>query len=847
MINICNIFVGMKIRTAFLVFLLDIFFVNIYGQAPSFYSSSDIFARIQKLRVLGSVLYLAAHPDDENNRLLTWLSKDQLLRTGYLSLTRGDGGQNLIGNEQGVELGLIRTQELLAARKVDGAEQFFSRAYDFGFSKSTDEAIKLWGKEKILADIVWVIRNFKPDVIITRFPADSRAGHGQHSASTVLGVEAFTLAGDIKAFPGQYRYGVRPWKTKRIVWNNYNRNGETPPAGSILLDVGGYSQSIGKSYGEIAAESRSQHKTQGFGAGATIGRQIESFTHLAGSEARSNVLEGLVTGWERINAPEIAVSIDKILSAFSIPDPSRSLPALIALYKQILALKESDWKTIKLNELKEIIGLCSGIWMEAYADEPFAVQGDKVRIKFNFNNRLGIQATLLGIVIDKKQVPTADKNEKNIAQHFEYDLDVPANKPVSQPYWLMNTMEGASYNVKDQTQIGRAQSDPAYQASFAVDIGGQSLSFTRPVLQKYIDPVKGEVYQPFVVIPSLNVSLEPDIILGSNPKKNPDSVTVNITANENIPSGSVGVVKFYGNSNTVQRDASFSLQKGMSKTYRFPVTAGGVIDSAKADLHAGLEWMANNNKSDTFLLNRRTIRYDHIPTVYYFKKDVVKLVNADLKISGIKVGYIEGAGDKVPAALALMGYAVTIIGDRDISFDYLKGFDAIITGIRAYNVDPALAEKKEVLNEYVRNGGNLIVQYNVNSYSRPMNTDIGPYSFEIGSGRVTDENAPVKFLLPDHPVFNFPNKITIHDFDNWIQERAVYFAEQLDKSFTTPLSMKDPDEDEQKGSLIIADYGKGKFVYTGIVFFRELPAGVPGAYRILANIIALNHKNKGNE
>ncbi len=724
------------------------------AQAPASYSASEIYQRIEKLKVLGSVLYVAAHPDDENTRLLGWLSNEKLYRTGYLSITRGDGGQNLIGDEQGIELGLIRTQELLAARRIDGAEQFFSRAFDFGYSKSTEEALRIWDKEKVLADAVWVIRKFQPDVIITRFPPDNRAGHGHHSASSVIAAEAFRAAANPEMFPEQFKYGVKPWQAKRIFWNSYNFGGSDYTNNEQMkVDVGGYNPVLGKSYGEIAAESRSQHKSQGFGVPASRGAQFDFFSFTDGDKTHGDLMEGVDVSWQRFHLPVITASINNILQSYKISDPGASVSSLVKLYKQINKIPDNiSWKKIKLKELQDVIAAAAGLWMEAFTANPKAIIGETLSVSISVNNRDGANVQLRNIVVDGSDTVLNTKAESNKNINFNVTLKVESNEKISQPYWLVKKMNGGSFNVDDQLLIGKAESDPAFIAVFNVDIDGQNFTYTRPVMYKSTDPVKGEIYHPLVVVPKLSESAK------------------------------YGVLKH--------------------------------------------------------------INYDHIPDIYYYNTDTGKISVSNVKIDGKKIGYIEGAGDKVPAALNLMGYDVAVIKENDLDIGYLKQFDAIITGVRAYNVHAFLTEKHNVLNEYIKNGGNLIVQYNTNSNAGPNKARIGPYPFYISRDRVTDETSPVKFLLPQHQVFNYPNKITSADFDNWIQERGIYMATQLDAAYVAPLGLRDPGEEEQKGGLIIADYGKGKFVYTGLVFFRELPAGVEGAYRLLANIIALNKNSK---
>lgn len=712
MINIYNIFVRMKISRCLALFFLFLSNRSLAQQPPSF-TSSDILLQIHKLKVLGSALYIAAHPDDENTRLLSWFSKERLMKTGYLSITRGDGGQNLIGDQQGIELGLIRTQELLAARRVDGAEQFFTRAFDFGFSKQTAEAMRLWGKEQVLGDIVWVIRKFRPDVIITRFPEDSRAGHGQHSASAVLAREAFHAAADKNAYASQLTT-VQPWQAKRILWNNYNF-GNTRPEGDDLLvmDVGGYIPLLGKSLGEIAAESRSQHKSQGFGVAASRGPQAEYFSHTDGNRAVKDITEGIDFSWNRIGAPRINGLIDRIISNYSSANPAASVPALVSLYQEIARLPTSYWRDIKMKELQEIIAACKGLWLEAFVTDAYAEPGKPVKVNVSVNNRDGALVKFTSFSLSGKDTSLSIDAKPNNNVEFSQILQVPEDFPVSQPYWLREKMQTGAFTINDQRLIGLPENPAPFVADFELSIGGQKFVYHRPVVYKHTDPVKGELYQPLVVRPSAK----------------------NAAA--------------YG--------------------------------------------------------NMHHLRFDHIPDIYYFNNDSVRFDLTNVRIAGKNIGYIEGAGDKVPEALARMGYTVTLLKEKDILPSTLASFDAVITGVRAFNVHAFLSQKNKELNEYVQNGGNLIVQYNTNSFVGPFDQSIGPLKFRISRNRITDEHAPVRFLLPAHAVLHFPNVITKEDFDNWVQERGIYFAEQTDTAFRAPLAMHDPGEAEQNGSLIIAD------------------------------------------
>jgi LmbE family N-acetylglucosaminyl deacetylase len=810
---------------------------GVSAQAPATINSAEIYLRLKKLNVLGTVLYVAAHPDDENSRLIAYMAKDRLYRTGYLSMTRGDGGQNLIGDEQGVELGLIRTQEMLAARRVDGADQFFARAFDFGFTKSTEEALKTWDKEKILSDVVWVIRKFQPDVIITRFPPDARAGHGHHSASAVLAQEAFTAAADPSRYPEQFKYGVKPWQAKRLLWNTFNfgRNNTTSDD-QMKIDVGVYNPILGKSYGEIAAESRTNHKSQGAALTPARGQSMEYFNLVLGAPAHSDPMEGVGTSWNRVEGAEkIGGMVDELVKNFSLMEPQKSVAGLVGVYQAIMGLKDGYWKTQKLKEVQQLIEACSGLWLEAVVHKPYAVQGDSLPVTVVMNNRLDAKISVRGISISDYDTAYRQDLGDDRNYGFTRSIFVSPRKPVTQPYWLAEPMSPGSFNVKDQSLIGDPQSAPAYTVKFRCNIEGQDIVYSRPVQYKYTDAVKGEIYQPLTVLPPVTARFDPELVLFTDGEEKGFDVQMrDHTAHGGRPKV------------TLTNTAGIAVQqKGGMGTNELSYTARPVAVAGKMGADGAVTVNArllfdNQGRKDT-ALELKTISYDHIPRIDLFLPTVEKFVVANVKTAGHRVGYIEGAGDKVPEALQQMGYEVVLLKERDITPGTLKQFDAVVAGIRAYDVHDWLAARHAVLMEYVKDGGNLIVQYNRSNLGSAT-TNIGPYPFAVSNIRVTDEHATVNFLQPDHPVLNYPNKITPADFEGWIQERGIYFAGQTDPAYETVFSMHDQGEQEQKGSLMIANYGKGKFVYTGLVFFRELPAGVPGAYRLMANIIALNQK-----
>ncbi|MEO6813047.1 MAG: PIG-L family deacetylase [Ginsengibacter sp.] len=800
--------------------IISLYFSSIsFGQSPKTYSSSQIFEQIKKLDVLGSVLYIAAHPDDENTRLLAYLADGKLYRTGYLSMTRGDGGQNLIGDEQGVELGLIRTQELLAARRIDGAEQFFTRAFDFGFTKSPIETFQFWNKEKILSDVVWVIRKFQPDVIITRFPTTGEGGHGHHTASAILAGEAFDAAADPAKFPEQFKFGVKPWQAKRLLWNTFNFGSiNTEKPDQFKIDAGGYNSLLGMSYGEIAAESRSQHKTQGFGVPSSRGTQLEYFETIKGSAPEKTLMDGVITNWNRLNIPALEKAIRNVINDYSFQHPEHSLPALLNIYQFLKKSGSGYWENKKMEEVKKIIKECVGLYLEATTKTMFAVQGDSIKVNFVADNRAGSGMSVVSVKI-RNTVFMMNKSlpfNENVGQAL--NMLIPDTAKVSQPYWLVAPMDKGSFNVADQTLIGKPENNPEL-ADVTININGENIVFQIPIQFKSNDPVKGEEYQPLFIIPKIELESQPAIALSVN--NEPVKISLTITKN-NSSQNIISPKELYSNN--------------VVKTVKDSGNYYSLKDPNKSNTEY-LKWstLEGDQVYDSY---KKLILYPHIPNIIYFPKAISKLVEVDLSISGKKVGYIPGAGDKIPDALQKMGYQVTVLSQKDLTENNLAQFDAIVTGVRAYNIYEWLNDSYNVLMNYVKDGGVLLVQYNTNNNIGPLKAKIGPYPFTISRNRVTDENAPVTFLEPGNSLMNYPNKIMQKDFNDWIQERSTYHATDFEKNYKALFTMHDKGEPDQPGSLIYTDYGKGRFIYSGLVFFRELPAGVPGAYRLFANLIA---------
>ena len=809
-------------------------------------SAVQLYQAIQKLNVLGSVLYIAAHPDDENTRLIAYLSNDRLYRTGYLSLTRGDGGQNLIGEEQGIALGMIRTQELLAARRIDGGEQFFTRAYDFGYSKTPKETFEKWDREAILSDVVWVIRRFRPDVIIARFPTTGEGGHGHHTASAILAQEAFEAAADPNKFKKQLVY-VTPWRATRLLWNTFNFGGNnTTREDQFKVDVGGYNPLIGKSYGEVAAESRSQHKSQGFGVPASRGEAFEFFKTLQGDAPQTDLMDGVKTDWQRVSGGMLVKqTIDSILRTFDFKNPQLSLRGLLRLREQMMQILPNEyWKTQKIKELQAILLPLSGIYAEAFSAQPIAVQGDSVKLTVSLVNRMGVSCRLQGLRIEQKETKVDTTLAANRSWTVTYTLPVSKDKPLTQPYWLRAPMQEGYFTVSDQLQIGEAEDRAAMVCDLSLQLEGQSLHFELPVRYKFTDPVKGELYWPLVISPAVMVQpADPVVLAVPSVSGAAGGYEYSVKLSTLVPGKKVKAKGefeksgklLFGQGVNPQFDSLLLDKKDqpVNSRYLFPTAEGGKVNVTVTDQAA-----------TTYSQYRVDVRHDHIPALSYFMPASFLLQKIDLKIRGRKIGFIEGAGDKTAEALVRMGYEVVILREKDIVSSALQQYDAIITGVRAYNTHEWLNRVHSALMYYVEQGGNLIVQYNTSNQIGPVKAQIGPYPFTISRNRITDENAAVVFTDSSHAVFNFPNRLGPSDFKEWVQERSIYHAAAGAAGYQYLLRMQDPGEKPDEGSLLVGRYGKGWFTYTGLALFRQLPAGVEGAYRLLANLIALNQQEK---
>ena len=820
---------GFRLRLAALTATVLGLTIQLPVPAADLPSPAQTLQDLRDFREMGSILYVAAHPDDENTLLIGYLARGRSYRTAYLSVTRGDGGQNVLGPDFGEKLGVARTQELLAARRLDGGRQFFTRAVDFGFSKDYRETLAIWDRQQVLADIVRVIRTFRPDVVVTRFAPWPTGTHGHHTASGVLALEAFKKAGDPSQFPDQLT-ALQPWQPKRIFMNGLG-NDQTN-ASIVQMEITGNDPVLGISFGDLAGRSRSMHKTQGFGnyGGNDHGLHTESFRLLAGDPATNDIMDGIDTTWNRVpSGGEIGRLADEVIAQFNLQEPAASVPALLQLRSQLVALVVKDPVVDEKRLLLDrILQACLGLEVQTTVPEAEVVPGQALNLQLSVRSIVPVRWTAVRYPGIHQQIPENIDVPANQAILRSAEETLPASTPLSQPYWLREEGTPGMFRVDDASLIGQPENPPVFPVELLFEVGGQKLAIPgQPVA------VTGETnfvkkFRPLDVIPPVSLSVDSDVAIFNPGSSHAISITVN-AARPNL-------------TGTVQLEAppewrispasqSLSLAKiGDEGRFEFKVTAPAARGTAR--IIASAEVGGVNYHNERFEIN-----YPHIPVQLLQPLAAVKAVSVDLQVRSRNIGYLPGAGDSIPDNLKQIGCTVTTLDDTDLTPEKLHAFDAVVIGVRAYNVRRELAAHLPGLFEYVQNGGTVFAQYN--RPDRSITEDIAPYHLHLSGERVTDETAVVTFLAPDHPVLNTPNKITAADFEGWIQERGIYFPDQWDDHFTPILAWHDPGEEPLKGGLLVAQYGKGYFVYTGIVFFRELPAGVPGAYRLFANLISL--------
>tara|TARA_B110000046_G_scaffold24024_1_gene23133 strand:- start:1493 stop:4009 length:2517 start_codon:yes stop_codon:yes gene_type:complete len=814
--------------------------ISIFAQKPQKLTSNQIYEKIEKLNFLGTALYIAAHPDDENTRLISYLANNVKARTGYLSLTRGDGGQNLIGPEIRELLGVIRTQELLAARRIDGGEQFFTRANDFGYSKHPDETLEIWNKEQVLSDVVWAIRTFKPDVIINRFNHRTPGStHGHHTASAMLSVAAFDLANDTTQYAGQLKY-TSVWQPKRLFFNTSSwfysdkKQFENASKDFTKFDVGVYYPLKGLSNNELASMASSQHLCQGFGRLTTRGEQNEYVEFLKGDvpKDKNDIFSGINTTWNRIkNGGEIGEILYDVEEKFDFVNPSKHLPKLMEAFNLIKELEDMHWRKIKEKQVKEIIEACVGLYLEASAISSSATPNSAIDVDFEVLNRsdVNIQLTSITSTIDKKTTYKGFELTQNKKFSFKESFLLKTDD-FSDPYWLRKEASLGMYRVVNQQLIGKPETPRTVKVDFNLIINFTPIIITKDVVVRYAERDQGEIYEPFEILPKITTKIKDKVLIFSD--SIPKNITVEVKAGANYVSGKVSL-QIPENWSVSPSEIAFSIQqKNDTQTVEFLLTP------PKSKSEGTLAVIATS-EGTAYKKELIEINYNHIPKQVVLSDSKAKIVRLNIQKAGSYIGYIKGAGDAVPESLRQIGYTVVAINPSEITDENLHKYDAIVLGIRAYNVVKELKFKQKFLLEYVEKGGNMIVQYNTS-----RNVDVAaPYTLKLSRDRVTDEFAEVIIFDEEHSLLNFPNKITNEDFKGWVQERGLYFPNIWSEEYTPIFSMNDKGETPKLGSLLIAKYGKGNYMYTGLSFFRELPAGVSGAYKLFANMLSVGKEN----
>ena len=822
-------------RKILLLLLLTIVCYKTPAQQIRPANSEKIYHELEQLRHLANVLYVAAHPDDENTRLLAWLVNDKNIHTAYLSLTRGDGGQNILGSEQGDALGLIRTHELMEARKLDGAEQFFTRAIDFGFSKTYQETLKHWPEELLTGDVVWVLRKFRPDVVICRFPPNTQAGHGHHATSAILAANAFKEAGDKTKFPDQLRY-YPVWQPKRLLWNTYrfgDRN--TTSETQFKMEVGQYMPMLGVSSGELAGLSRSMHKSQGAGTPSVPGVQTEYFKLVDGDTLSNSLFDGIDITWGRVGRADIGADLKDIIDQFDFKHPDASLPALFAVRKKIEGVKDEYWRMQKLKEIDQTILDCTGLMAELYTKQPQAVRGSTLPFTLHVIARSHTPVSISGINFGAIDTAVNMRIPFDTLLTIEHTVSIPADEPYTQPYWLETPHNGKDiFNIPNDTLLGLTETPDNLNITMKLKINGIDYSLPVPLSYKKTDPVKGDVVEQLRIVPDATVAFSNGLII-----KQPDGsfqADLRIHAYKDIKKGTLFILGAYSKVGGPIGINNIDIAASGDTIISYHVNAkeSAVLGAGDYQLFAVLQ-ADGKNLDETMHL----IQYNHIPTLQYFTQASARVLNPTWKSTVKHIGYIAGPGDDVPAVLKLAGLEVDVLKESDFTnAAKLKKYDAIVTGIRSVNVEKRMAYWLPVLFEYVKDGGTLVMQYNTTQ--ELSTTKLGPYPFTIASDkRVTEEDAKVSFIDPKSRLLNYPNKITDADFADWVQERGLYFASKWDDKYTPLFSMHDEGEDPLQGGTLYAKVGKGNYIYTSLSFNRQLPAGNKGAIRLFMNMLSV--------
>jgi LmbE family N-acetylglucosaminyl deacetylase len=815
---------------------------------------------LKRLDIVESVLHTGAHPDDENSSLLAWLARGQGVRTAYLAANRGDGGQNLLGTELFEPLGVIRTEELLSARALDHAQQFFTPTFDFGFSKTSKETLDKWGHDQTLADFVRVIRQFRPEIIVSRFTGTASDGHGHHQAAGILTKEAFKAAADPAFFP---EYG-KPWQAKKLYLSGMGGGrgrGRGPETPGIDVNVGEFDPVLGRSYNEIAIEGRSFHRSQGQGGAREKGPRTarlslidktvdvpDTATLYAGTLYKLPDLAQLEPG---LGTDLVALEqkITAIREKVKLTQPADVVPDLmeaIRLFQQIesRATNEHVHFLLKLKEpdFYEAARLAAGLVVDVMASDDTLIPGQEFDLTvdvinggpFDFSTVQSSPDLPPGWTAEFAGSTGSSAPGQKLTQRFK--VKVGASAPYTQPYWLQQPRNGDRFVWPKGSAVSMPFDPPLLDTVVDAKYDAGTIEMHQAAVFRHVDQLYGEERSHLNVVPALSLRVSPEIgvvPLAGNRKK---EFTVTIENQDTVPAESqVSLVVPEGWSVApVSQPVKFAKQ-GEKTTLSFTVSVPPVAGDFKVQAVAKV----GNQEYKT---GYQAIAYPHIETHYIYSPAESSVEVFDVKTLATTVGYVEGAGDTVADALKQLGISVTLLSAQDLATADLSRYQTIILGIRAYAVRDDLRAYNDRLMEFVKNGGTLITQYNRSNEFPAM--QIGPYPFTLTGNntyRVTDENAPVKILDPENNIFNVPNKITDRDFEGWIQERGTYFLSQWDPQYKPLLESQDPGEQPLQGGLVVGKYGKGTYVYAGYVFFRELPAGVKGAFRLFSNLVSIEN------
>jgi len=973
---------------------------------------------IKRLGVVASVLHTGAHPDDEDSGLLAYLARGRQARTAYLSLTRGDGGQNLIGPELYEALGAIRTEELLAARRLDGAQQFFSRAFDFGFSKSRTETLEKWDREAVLADIVRAIRTFRPLVIVSAWSGSPNDGHGHHQAAGLLTQEAYRAAGDASRFPEQIREGLRAWQAKKLYVRSFDGAASPreflPSLSTVSLNTGEFDPLLGCSYYEIAARGRSQHRSQDQGTIEARGPRFSRLrlidSKLGPIKNERDIFEDIDTSISGIAAyagkagESLRADLDGVQSAatavkdkYNPLQPNLVAPIIASGLQKLRAVREKLRASAlmgvseaeraetdlllaqKETDFENALALSAGVVVDCLADDEVVTPGQTFNVSLNAFadadaklQEFGLGASQAGWKLVLKGKEKITQFEGRMLVQSEYEVTVPADARPSGPYWLHKPRKGDMFDPEPALDYSKWRAtgiDPnapaPLSANVGLSIGGEYFKCEQPVEYRYADRALGEMRHELKVAPAVSVNISPEILVY------PKSATavereVSVSVTNNQKGGVRGSVSLQKPNDwqATPANSNFELKReGERASFTFMVKA----PAGSAETRRPISAVASIDGKQ-YLSGYQIVSYPHIEPRYVYHEAKTEGDVIDVKVApGLKVGYIEGSGDDFGAALKRIGVDVKTIDSKELASGDLSVYDTIVAGVRVYEVRPDVIANNARLMDYVNRGGTYIVQYSrgnfetggfapyrigreeaensrqapqrgrqdreprlmylseaditgaltkpatkprvgyvggdsdslmqsmknggldpkalsatdiggdlsqldviivgSNSSSKPELTQYNSQLLEYSrrklvilaytqqqfvSGdfptfprpearpfRVTDENARVTILEPDHPCFNFPNKITQRDFDGWVQERGAYFLSDWDPHFKPLMACHDPGEPDLKGGEVIAEYGKGLYVYTAYAWFRQLPKGVPGAYRLIANLVSL--------